>query len=275
MAVTLKRNNPLHRSIASAYRANKRLGVLFNRVGKRTNPRGHVFASYRQARRAMRSVNLEAGFVAVPQIRDVFFALRADLRRGAVELAGQAIEISEQNARTQATAYGIRHEDRSFPTLGAQVSSGVDGVVSSSVRQETLSVAFAIAQEAEEMIIGDDRHEGMFNPTGAAKDERRWLAELVAAGYVEFFDGLSEAGRLPPNLMKVALAVIDTRTTETCLQVNGQVAKLDQPFLLVGEPRYADQMDGPPFHDDCRTMMAIYLSEYDDGIMKEIQGESG
>ena len=270
----IKRSNPLHKSIASAYRANRRLGVLFNRVGTRTKPRGHVFASYRQARRAMRAVNLNGGHIAVPQIRDVFYTLREDLRRGANEMASQAMAISEQNARAQATAFGITHNDYEFPRLVDQIASGETAILAGTTRQEALSVAFAIAEIEEEMIIGDDRHEGMFNPVVAAGDERDWLAELVAAGYAEFFGALGAGGRLPPNLWKVAIAVIDLRTTDTCAEVNGQTQPLDQPFSLIADPRYADEMQGPPFHRNCRTMISLYVEDLDDGIVNEMQAES-
>ncbi len=272
--VELKNNNPLHRSIKSAYRANRRLGALFKRIGTREHPEGRVFTAYRQARRAARAIDYRNRSASVPQLRDVYLGLRQSIRATALELSGVAKDISEQNARSQATYFGIEHEDRPFPTLYDQIIAGLDVLEMNVNRQEALSVAFAIAEVEEEMIIGDDRHEGGFSPVAVANDERRWLSELIEGGYADFWVDLGSMDRLPPNLMKTAIAVIDKRTTDTCLEVNGQVARLDDPFLLFNEPRYADQMMGPPFHDNCRTMMSIYLAEYDDGITEQLRAES-
>jgi hypothetical protein len=58
--------------------------------------------------------------------------------------------------------------------------------------------------------------------------------------------------------MKQAIAAIDAKTTDCCLQVHGQIQPLDKPFQLIGEPRYADEVDNPPFHWNCRTAEALY-----------------
>lgn len=55
-----------------------------------------------------------------------------------------------------------------------------------------------------------------------------------------------------------AIAAIDERTTDCCLNVNGQVVGLDEAFRLTGTPRYADRMMRPPFHWRCRTSVSLY-----------------
>jgi len=54
-----------------------------------------------------------------------------------------------------------------------------------------------------------------------------------------------------------AIAAIDERTTETCCWVHGQWQAMGEPFKLIGEPRYADEMQAPPFHHACRTVVAL------------------
>lgn len=54
-----------------------------------------------------------------------------------------------------------------------------------------------------------------------------------------------------------AVAAVDERTTECCLRVNGQWQAMGEPFRLTGEPRYADEMQAPPFHYACRTVVAL------------------
>ncbi len=59
----------------------------------------------------------------------------------------------------------------------------------------------------------------------------------------------------------MAVAVIDNRTTDCCQRVHGQVQPLDQPFVLTGEPRFADRMQWPGFHWRCRTSVVVVFSE--------------
>jgi hypothetical protein len=63
--------------------------------------------------------------------------------------------------------------------------------------------------------------------------------------------------------MKQAIATIDKRTTECCLRVHGQIQSLDDPFRLDGTPRYADEVQDPPFHWYCRTSEALYHEEFE------------
>lgn len=57
---------------------------------------------------------------------------------------------------------------------------------------------------------------------------------------------------------KQAIAAIDGRTTRCCLAVHGQIRELDEPFTLTGTPRYASQMQQPPFHYRCRTVIVLH-----------------
>lgn len=57
---------------------------------------------------------------------------------------------------------------------------------------------------------------------------------------------------------KQAIAAIDRRTTQCCLNVHGQVRPMDQPFDLSGTPQFAPQMMGPPFHYRCRSVIVLY-----------------
>ena len=54
-----------------------------------------------------------------------------------------------------------------------------------------------------------------------------------------------------------ATAIIDNKTTETCLLVHGQTQPPGSPFHLEGVPRYGDHILKPPFHDWCRTGRAL------------------
>lgn len=70
---------------------------------------------------------------------------------------------------------------------------------------------------------------------------------------------------------KQAVAVIDKRTTDCCRKVNGDIVSWSDKFHLVGEPRYADYMDWPPFHNWCRTVcVPIPASFVDGGVLQEL-----
>jgi len=70
---------------------------------------------------------------------------------------------------------------------------------------------------------------------------------------------------------KQAVAAIDAKTTETCLNVHGQVQPFDKPFRLVGEPKFASKIDFPPFHWHCRTVFVLYHPDYDDGLTAQMR----
>lgn len=63
---------------------------------------------------------------------------------------------------------------------------------------------------------------------------------------------------------KQAIAAIDSKTTDCCLQVHGQIQPLDKPFHLTGTPRFADYVDSPPFHWNCRTAEALYTESMEE-----------
>lgn len=68
-----------------------------------------------------------------------------------------------------------------------------------------------------------------------------------------------------PELKRQAVAVIQGRTTDTCLRVHGQIVGVDEPFELSGEPRFADSMMHPAFHWNCRTAVAAWHPVFERG----------
>jgi len=63
------------------------------------------------------------------------------------------------------------------------------------------------------------------------------------------------------RFQKQAIAAIDHRTTDCCLRVHGQVQPLNSPFVLTGKPRFANRLQGPPFHWRCRTAITLYTAD--------------
>jgi hypothetical protein len=74
---------------------------------------------------------------------------------------------------------------------------------------------------------------------------------LAAAYYAA---GQEQAGQ---TWLKEAQAELDNDTTECCVNVNGQVRRLDEPFELTGAPSFSPAQQHPPFHWNCRTGEAL------------------
>ncbi len=62
---------------------------------------------------------------------------------------------------------------------------------------------------------------------------------------------------------KQVVATIDERTTDCCLEAHGQIQPIDEPFQLTGEPRFADEVQDPPFHYFCRSSEVLYHEEFE------------
>lgn len=67
---------------------------------------------------------------------------------------------------------------------------------------------------------------------------------------------LQLARRARRAYQKQAIAQIDRRTSQICLNVHGQIRELDEPFDTLAGPAQA-----PPFHGNCRTAISLYLPE--------------
>lgn len=61
--------------------------------------------------------------------------------------------------------------------------------------------------------------------------------------------------RTDRQIIKVADATLDSRTTQTCQRVDGQRQPIDKPFILTGTPRFSNRKMLPPFHNNCRTVI--------------------
>ncbi|GIK42437.1 MAG: hypothetical protein BroJett011_62700 [Chloroflexota bacterium] len=95
----------------------------------------------------------------------------------------------------------------------------------------------------------------------AALESQRGLWEAGAALTGVLY--LAGQAQMEERWRKQAIAAIDERTTDCCLRVHGQIKDLDQPFVLTGTPRFADEMQSPPFHLYCRTAQALWLERFE------------
>ena len=119
-------------------------------------------------------------------------------------------------------------------------------------------------QTARERLLSVDLVNGRASVTRASgnslaleADLDVWTLAMALAG-----NAFERAGkRSRTEFRKQAIAAIDDRTTDCCLRVQGQIQRLNDPFVLTGRPRFADRLQGPPFHWRCRTATTLYTVE--------------
>lgn len=128
-------------------------------------------------------------------------------------------------------------------------------------------------EDAADRLFAEDIEDGrvsVWRGTQNASDieERRniWQYAIgLAALYLSKVNEREEA-----TFQKQAIATIDENTTDCCLKVHGQIKPLDEPFHLTGTPRFADYLQNPPFHWNCRTSVALYHEAFEEfGIPTE------
>jgi hypothetical protein len=64
---------------------------------------------------------------------------------------------------------------------------------------------------------------------------------------------------VPDLLSKQLIAIVDGRTTLICLDANGQVQPVDEPFVTL-----AGNFQTPPFHWHCRSHSGVFMAGFDD-----------
>jgi len=132
----------------------------------------------------------------------------------------------------------------------------------------------------EALILGDggmssdDGRMGLLRASALLGVATAWIAQTALLAYNATIEASVEQSRnaARSEWMKQAIAALDGRTTDCCLQVSGQTVPLKAKFRLTGEPRYADEMDNPPFHRYCRTATALVrAADAGDDLTRDMQ----
>ncbi|NLD42347.1 MAG: hypothetical protein GX657_02515 [Chloroflexi bacterium] len=250
-------------AVRLAERTNADLLALFARLGTADHPRGVVLSAYRMAHRALRGALGDRFTVdeVLAELRRLLGpALTAQLRR--------AYEQGQRQAAATLDAYGIEAiADTSPPAAVAEAERALGLVVEGQAQAVRASVAARIATEA--LLLGDDTRLGVLTPQPVVREGARWLTALAAAGFGAVVE---RSVPEPDTWRKQAIATVDERTTDCCLRVHGQVRPLDGAFHLVGTPRFADDLPGPPFHWHCRSVVAlVQADEADDPLSQDMR----
>lgn len=257
--------NPLHQAIKSGVRMNGRIGNLFAKVGSSAHPRGEIVTTYKRSRLAMKAALSERNKLFATQ--DVLRGMRNELQRSVASIFSDAISLGDDEARRQLSFYGQTSNESI--NLTSETQSALDAVMTRFDAQAAAVRALVATDAEDEQIIGDEDGGGILTSSDIAAGISYWIAYLIWHGFESLI-----IGNQVFNFEKQAIAAIDMRTTNCCLNVHGQVQPFNQPFILKGSPKFANKMDWPGFHYYCRTSAVLYVAEFDDGITAQLLADA-
>ena len=238
-------------------------------LGSTQHPRGQMLSVYRKARREMSGVLKAKRRTMKAEARGVLTNTQRKLDAITADIVRDAVERGQQSALVQLAAYaddGVQYTPVMIP---ADVIDLQNAPMLEYGRQASQILGLiAGGGDVTSAIIGDADRVGIMSPAPVITMAADATSKSVATSF------MSTVGREPAQAfdwMKQPIPAIDDRTTDTCLSVAGQVQPVDGKFHLTGTPRFADDMDWSPFHFYCRTSIALYLPQYDDGITQALR----
>lgn len=225
---------------------------LFNRLGSLDNPNGKVYAAYRTSRRALR------GNLGKPRtVNEILMTMRDAVEASTGKVLQASVDVGEKKAEFERKVYGLPAPKDQNVNIKPQLTS-----VMAAVDNQITSVKSAVAIGMDEAtILGNANQVGLLTPAPVTREADRWIVALAVITYAGLIRSSLRATGAASDFVRQAVAVLDQKTTNTCLQVHGQVTGMGEAFKLEGEPRFANEMDEPPFHYNCRTGVVIVKVE--------------
>lgn len=226
-------------NIKQAEKDNGDLATLFALyVGSKRKPKGRVVQLYRYGRRELAALRKDGKSI------DAFLGMFAlMLKQAAREAVDKSVELGRESASNQLETLGLA--GLTYSTIQGKVFADT---IEQAINLQVYGVKAAIRNNfTDAQLLGDGVRSGLFSPSPIQRVLSNNMAMAAAAAFL--IDD--------QRLTKTAVAIIDIRTTDCCRRVNGQVRKVGEPFELTGTPRYADMAQSPPFHDYCRTSIAL------------------
>lgn len=261
------------KAIDLALRANDDLKRLFDRAGNADNSRGKILVAYRTARLALaKQLRDHDSFGAVRTMGD----LRAMVLDSTGDLLKSAADQGAAQAKKQLDLYNIPPSQNQNAQAGLIQNSTAAVALEISKQEIALRAALAQGDYNIAPMLGDgSARMGAIAPAPILLSLAYWIGTTALGSYLESIKNPvgGEHRRAGDEIFRrQAIAAIDERTTDCCLQVTGQIVKMDQEFILTGTPRYADHKMNPPFHWYCRTATAlIHIEDVGDSWTKEIR----
>ena len=268
-------------AIKNALDTSDDIDTLFAKMGSAAHPRGAVVALYRSAVR-----EIDQNLDNPAAVREILQSLRTRLIMAYTQLLNDAASAGSARGErdiviTDLAQAGTPDADPSNIVQSARAA--IEAVVDSQIKQIYAQINMG-ADKA--VIVGDEGRVGLLSPAVALLVGRQLIAAVVNRSKSErlIAAATNVRGIVLPSTSQLArvgvykrqaIAAIDERTTDCCLRVNGQIVGLDEMFKLTGTPRFADKLTDPPFHDACRTSVAlIHEDDVDDKLTREIREAS-
>jgi hypothetical protein len=248
-----------HRAaVARALQAGDKLGAVFNRMGSVDNPRGVVLSAYREARKAI-------DLSSARRTRETLDYLRGSLESSAQTLLEQSAHAGQQLAQQDIAAYAeLADVPLDQQSMGGIIDDSLAAWLATFDQQYAAIMAMVanyLADEAE--ILGGETSAGVLNPAPFIAAGTRWTGNVLAGVWGDIIRNATQpATRAAADVfLKQAVATMDERVTPCCLAVHSQVQPMEGLFVTSEPPAWAPRQKQPPFHNYCRTAMALVRAE--------------
>lgn len=272
------------RAIQNALDTGDDINALFDKLGSADHPRGVIMSLYRSFLR-----EVEPHLDNPPVVREMLRTFKTRLTVAFTQVFEQAAVVGANRAERDIARNDIVENSALLPDpILSQLTQPARDAISAAIDAQLNAVYAQLAMGRDPVsIVGDNGRVGLLSPSSLLKIGKRIVAEMVSSARDQrlreaFSGGFGGIGGLIlPNAniaaksevyKRQAIAAIDERTTDCCLRVNGQVVGVDELFRLTGTPRYADKMADPPFHDYCRTSVAlVHEDDIDDKMTSDMK----
>ena len=268
-------------AIKNALDTSDDIDTLFAKMGSAAHPRGAIVALYRSAVR-----EIDQNLDNPTAVREILQSLRTRLIMAYTQLLNDAASAGSARGERDIVITDLAQAgtpDANPSNIVQSARAAIEAVVDSQIKQIYAQINMG-ADKA--VIVGDEGRVGLLSPAVALLVGRQLIAAVVNRSKSErlIAAATNVRGIVLPSTSQLArvgvykrqaIAAIDERTTDCCLRVNGQIVGLDEMFKLTGTPRFADKLTDPPFHDACRTSVAlIHEDDVDDKLTREIREAS-
>jgi len=248
------------RAVDAALVTSDKLLDLFAALGSKDDSMRGLWAAFGLARR-----NLYGKLDDTRHVNRTLAQLRETARAMLEKQILAAARAGEKQAAREIAIYDeLPRVDIDTDTYIESAASVMDAEIDRMLAQVR---AASLTGGDEALILGDggmssdDGRMGLLRASALLGVATAWIAQTALLAYNTTIDASVSKTRARSEWMKQAIAALDGRTTDCCLRVHGQTVPLKAKFRLTGEPRYADEMDNPPFHHRCRTATALVRAE--------------
>ena len=237
---------------------------LVRRLGSADAPDQGIWLAYRQAR-----LRLGARF-SVQELATVLATLQTQAARELEPLLREAALAGQVAGERTLSLAGLRGPGVPVEPLVAAALEALRAELDA--HATTLITGYRITDEVS-LILGDTERVGALSPAAIGGSAATWFTRLQAATLDATLNAAPATRRIVWH--RQAIATLGSRTTDCCLRVHGQIVPMNEPFSLTGTPRFANQMNHPPFHWNCRTVEALVPVEaLDDALTRELRTEA-